>query len=223
MKAILLVLAKNDKYPYTKAIEEIRNSYFSVESPNIVEKLFYIGGSVEFVKDKDILHCNVEDNLINIINKTHIAFKYVYQNYDFDYIIRANSGSYVNIENLCNLLSTAPKSNLYGGVIGNAELGRFVSGSMYVLSKDLVEKFVLDDLYCKVPYMYSYTDDVSLSRYFLDNNIELTEHKYRQDLFSYACESAFLENLDKTKCQYYFRTQNYRFFSKIHNILNRKN
>ena len=221
MKALLLILAKNDKYPYTKAIEEIRNSYFLTKNSNIVEKLFYVGGSNEIERDKDILYCNVEDTLYNIQHKTHIAFKYAYQNYDFDFIVRANSGSYVNIENLCKLLSSVDRHKLYGGIIGQAEFGNFVSGSMYVISKDLVEKFVMDDLYYQNQCMQAgHTDDVALSKYFVDKNIKLTAFdNYRQDLFSYNDESSFLKNLDKNVCQYYFRTQNYKFFSIIHNIL----
>lgn len=225
MRIILLVLAKNDIYPYTKAMDEIRKTYFLVENKNIIKKLFYVGGSKETKIDNDTLYCAIEDSLYNIQHKTHIAFKYLCdQNYDFDYLIRVNSGSYVNIQNLCNLIDQAPKNKLYGGVIGQAEFGSFVSGSMYVISNDLVKEFAYDEHYRKNSCMNGHIDDVALSKYFVDKKIKLTQFEnYRQDLFNYPSGEVFLNNLNKTVCQYYFRSQNYILFSKIHEKLYGKN
>jgi hypothetical protein len=73
--------------------------------------------------------------------KTIIAFRHVLENYEFDYLFRTNTSSYVDVPKLKSFLEGKPAKNLYAGVIGkvfgNLE---FASGAGILLSRDVVER-----------------------------------------------------------------------------------
>lgn len=75
--------------------------------------------------------------------KTIMAFKHVLENYDFDYLFRTNTSSYLDTGGLLDFLEGKPKASVYGGVVGkvfgNSE---FASGAGILLSRDVVEKIV---------------------------------------------------------------------------------
>ena len=73
--------------------------------------------------------------------KTLQAFKYLLEYYDFDFIFRTNTSSYVDSTRLIQRLSDMPKSGVYAGFVGTS-LGklRFASGAGILLSRDVVER-----------------------------------------------------------------------------------
>jgi hypothetical protein len=220
MKVLILVLAENKQSHFIKAIEEIRNSYFKEYDERVVGKYFYIGdGEYTHIKD-DLLICKIEESYGNILFKTQEAFKYCYENFEFDFIFRVNSGSYLNIKNLCDFLDTLDNKNILGGAIGNHNTINFVSGSGYIISKDLVGIIANENNLKNDMSIQNLIDDVALSNYFqTKHNVKLSEYHYRQDLFNYNNSDLFLENINKNKIQYYFRSSNYDLYKKIYNKL----
>jgi len=98
------------------------------------------------------------DTYLGIRKKTLLAFDAI-KHYDFDYIFRTNSCSYIDKINLCKFLENKPLDNFYCGVRGVYQNIEFISGAGYILSKNLLENIIesnhlFDD---------SYIDDVSLS------------------------------------------------------------
>ena len=73
--------------------------------------------------------------------KTLQAFKFVLQNYDFDYLFRTNTSSYLDTSALLETIRTLPKRNLYSGVIGRVfgDLS-FASGAGVLMSRDVLER-----------------------------------------------------------------------------------
>jgi hypothetical protein len=73
--------------------------------------------------------------------KTLLAFKYVLEKYDFEYLFRTNTSSYLDTQGLLGFLEGKPKTSFYGGVVGkvfgNSE---FASGAGILLSRDVVER-----------------------------------------------------------------------------------
>jgi hypothetical protein len=108
---------------------------------------------------KTIITPSPEDwSLIGL--KTIIAFKHVLKNYEFDYLFRTNTSSYVDTQKLLGFLESQPKSSLYGGVIGTVfEDTKFASGAGILLSRDVVERICEREHEWK----HGYVDDVALA------------------------------------------------------------
>jgi hypothetical protein len=73
--------------------------------------------------------------------KTILAFNHVLDNYEFDYIFRTNTSSYLDTAKLLEFLEDQPRQNQYAGVVG-VTLGdtKFASGAGILLSKDVVQR-----------------------------------------------------------------------------------
>ncbi len=97
-----------------------------------------------------------EEGLYNIGKKTLIAFEYILNNFDFDYIYRTNLSSYLNTKLLSKVIEeTDPE---YFGIIGKYNNISYGSGSGYAISKNLTEKVVQ----FKEQWNHYYIDDVSI-------------------------------------------------------------
>lgn len=160
-KIIILVLSHFEE-PYKKLEQNIRETWAS-HSNDLVKVLFYHGANrdsgFEDIIEGDKIILNTKEGLENIGYKTIRAFEKVLSSYEFDYVFRTNSSSYVNINKLLEYVSDKPLESFYHGVIGYSEGNKFASGSGYFLSKDLVELVVKN----KEQWPHSYIDDVAIS------------------------------------------------------------
>ena len=137
--------------------------FFFVEAdPNIKPQMEIIGNNI-FVKDK-------ETYTPGIFIKTIKALKYINDNYNYDYLIRTNSSSFFNIENMLNYLSNLPKEKYAIGFTLNIPVhGNFLHGTSTIITKDISH------------YLYQYynkfdlkiADDVLMSLILKSQNITL--------------------------------------------------
>lgn len=89
----------------------------------------------------DVIFTPIPSNPELIGLSTIEAFGYALENYDFQYIFRTNSSSYVNLNKLMKLTESLPKTGLYAGVEGRIfRTTTFASGAGYLISKDVVEE-----------------------------------------------------------------------------------
>jgi len=86
---------------------------------------------------------------------------------DYDFVIRCNSSTFVNIDTIRNELTTK-KDNLYMGVYGQG--WNFISGTCIVFSKDVIKK--LADNYQTVNYYRE--DDVVIGDILSRLNVPMT-------------------------------------------------
>jgi hypothetical protein len=92
----------------------------------------------------DVIFTPVPSNPELIGLSTIEAFSYVLENYDFQYIFRTNSSSYVNLQKLLRLTESLPKTGVYAGFEGRIlRQTAFASGAGYLLSRDIVEAICL--------------------------------------------------------------------------------
>jgi hypothetical protein len=91
------------------------------------------------------------------------------RDFDFDYIFRTNSSSYVDKKLLKEYLKDKPRNNFYSAIIGNHNGISFGSGCGYFLSRDLVH-FLIDH---KNELDLTLIDDVSVGKLLSKYNIEL--------------------------------------------------
>ena len=108
----------------------------------------------------DVIFTPVPFDLELIGLSTIEAFSYVLENYDFQYIFRTNSSSYVNLQKLLKLTESLPKTGVYAGFEGRILRHiAFASGAGYLLSRDIVEEI------CLSPRLWRHglIDDVALA------------------------------------------------------------
>ena len=88
------------------------------------------------------------------------AFRYVLENYEFEYIFRTNSSSYVNLHKLLKLTEALPKTRVYAGFEGTIlRTTKFASGAGYLISRDIVEEICLNPQL----WRHGLIDDVALA------------------------------------------------------------
>ncbi|MCB5293366.1 hypothetical protein BJQ90_02814 [Arthrobacter sp. SO3] len=76
--------------------------------------------------------------------KTVAAFRHLLDTRDFDYILRTNSSTYVDLHGLRDFVQNIPDRGYYGGAVWKAQGLEFITGSTILLSRDLVEYAATD-------------------------------------------------------------------------------
>lgn len=79
-----------------------------------------------------------------ITAKTLAAMRFVLEEFEFDYLFRTNSSSYINIKHVQNFAAQMPRLLAYAGPPGRSDVD-FASGTGILLSRDLLELVVEDD------------------------------------------------------------------------------
>lgn len=212
-KILILILSCNHPVYKLLANEGINKTWNSIDIDNM-PTFFYEGGYKESYRDKSTIYLTESDDYANITKKTIEAFSYCIDNFDFDYIFRTNSSSYVNKYKLLEWLSDKPLNNFYSGIIGVHNNIKYASGSGYSISKDLVEKILKNKNLIDI----NDYDDISVGK-FLNTDIFPAPRKdldcatsidYEIDkYFHYRCKCASDRNID------------IKHMINIHNSLNR--
>jgi hypothetical protein len=156
MKILIVTLSYLDGGLYTKFFESQNESWNSVEVDG-VDTFFLVGDNDKDEVDGNLIKTNVAESLENCGYKTLKAFELL-KNYDYDYIFRTNSSSYVDKELLKDYLQDKPRTNFYSGVIGNHHGIIFASGSGFIISKNVVDLVLLKQEY----WEHRFIDDVAL-------------------------------------------------------------
>jgi hypothetical protein len=167
-KILIIVLSYNDNAIYSKFYKAQKETWGSVNVNNV--ETYYLFGNHHRneIIGNEILTTIKESNLNNCGYKTIEAFELV-KDFDFDYIFRTNSSSYVDKQLLLNYSLDKPTNNYYSAVIGNFEGVLFASGSGYFISKDLVN-LVLENK-DKWNHHFGY-DDTALGRLLNDFGVK---------------------------------------------------
>ena len=172
------------------------NTYPAVRNSKVQKKLFLgnsfhkdltfwykagnrqsLEGNKFMLVENDLL-IDTSDNTRNMGMKTLLAFEWLEQNYEYDFIVRPTPSSYINYNNLENYI----RSNLlnhkyvYAGKIQTTNNKQkqpidFISGSTFILNKASVKK-ILDN---KLNWDHTYWDDVALSILMKELNINYQE------------------------------------------------
>jgi hypothetical protein len=144
------------KFAYWRIMDNIIQSCYSWGLPKT--HLRQESDSLNSVVPPTILTQSVEHSAL-IGYKTIQAFQFLLENYDFDFVFRTNSSSYVDGPLLLKHIRELPSGDVYGGVLGAAPQGPFASGAGILLSKSLVEKVVAE----AASWRHGLIDDVALS------------------------------------------------------------
>jgi hypothetical protein len=221
MKILIAVLA-TDKEPWDKLIKTIQQTWGSISIDNI--KIIYYYGNPNKTNDLPIIEGNnlyskYEETFENIGLKTIDMFKYAYENYEFDFLLRTNASSYINQEALINYLTNKIPKNYAGGFIGKIpNKFNFLSGSGYVLSRDLVN-FIIKN---SEKWDHSLIDDVALGQFLYENtNVKLQFHPRIDNNNKHKL--IFNPNIFHFRCKCSDRNDDVIIIKSIHNIIHNYN
>lgn len=174
-KKIIILVLSVDLEPWNTIEQEgIRKTWCRTESvPDDVEVLFYYGGPPGKIGDR--VFFDIVEDYGTIGLKTLEAFRYVKNNYDFDFVFRTNTSSYVDIVNLKKHLEKFNAGeDLYCGVKCVPPPGDprpiFASGCGYTLSRRTLSK-VLEN---HKKWDHSQIDDLALAKLMISLGIPVT-------------------------------------------------
>jgi hypothetical protein len=119
----------------------------------------------------DVFYSKGPESFRACILKTMAAFEY-FSNQKFDYILRTNLSSLWNYTKLLEFVEHLPRTNVYAGTSGNCDGIPFVSGSGFLLSKD-----VYDYLIAKKTDVLNINriDDVDIGKVLTDAKVPRTD------------------------------------------------
>ena len=93
--------------------------------------------------------------------KTLKALRFTLDNYEFDYLFRTNTSSYVDVKSLLTHIQSFPKSSVYAGLIGKVFGSQeFASGAGILLSRDVVERVCVEG----EKWDHGLVDDIALGK-----------------------------------------------------------
>lgn len=190
---ILFIYVKNDLYD---KMLELQRSYVN-SHPNF--KSYFITYDPEQAEDVklvgDILYIKGDESILNITHKTLESFRYILDSEsEFDFIIRSNMSTVINLFKLDEFLNSIPNQNIYCGgnilclhlidhycgILDDRYFGtHYVHGTSMILSEDSVEFCVKNkDLFdCGV------VDDVSFGVFFKNKLSKTYENLFKYNAF----------------------------------------
>jgi hypothetical protein len=199
-------------------LEQLRNLYKKHNVRYyIVASRFSETNSKSIELDDDILFVNQKETYFNILNKTLKAMEYIDNvlKLDYDFMIRTNVSTVINVPQLLKELSPLPKQNICiggnkmqinwicpaYGINDNRYNGRwFVQGTSIIFSKDVCQDIVKNQHKIEKKIV----DDISLFMYLANFNPIAYESVNKYEVSFYECS----ESLD----QLYLIPKNYAFY-----------
>ena len=154
-----------------------------------------------------------DDSTINMGQKTLLAFEWLLNNRNFDYLVRPTPSSYINFRNLHEFISKnlINEEYVYCGKIQSTNDNdnnkfSFVSGSTFILNKKSVEKILKN----KDLWDNSYWDDVALAKLMEKLDIKY-QHGDRHDVPG----NPFSEFIPIDQYQYRCRADNHYSYPRF--------
>jgi len=166
MKIIVLCLA-NDENGYDQMVKACRNTWGSISAEGL--KIYYIYGHRNGIEKQDqtfaiedCIYSPTPEGRHNLFIKTINAFEWLLNNEEFDYILRCNCGSYVDLKILQQAcIDRGIRDNIYAGEQCEFSGIKYASGAAFLISHNLVKDIVSD----KHQISYIEMDDVTIGRY----------------------------------------------------------
>lgn len=183
--------------------------------------LSYRGGYSDVVLDNNILKLTSLDDIENTFNKTIEAFKYI-KDFNFDYLIRVNISTYINLFILDEYIEELNKNLIYCNTVCTYynsikyKNEMFPRGDAYIIHKELFNKLL--DFY----YNFNINDyidngvdntDDSMFGVVLSNYFNHKTHNYIQ-LLNYSFIPECIENLNS----YNFKLSALTIFSRLKTV-----
>jgi len=223
-KILILVLSSNT-YPSSRNEKTIKKTWFK-DVLEDVEVIFYKAGKESKLLGKELI-LDVGTKTSDIGLKTIEAFEWSLNNLEFDFLLRTNTSSYINIQNLVDYINTnfSKDKFLYHGLEMKLKDNKtkkeinFVSGSGILFNLNTIKLIVNN----KTELDYKEWDDVAIGKLLKKFNVNPTSG-FRYDIKG----NIFKQSIDKSYYHYRCRIDNHygypRYLEKyvlkeLHNIM----
>jgi hypothetical protein len=199
MKVLILVLSMNDGKHYSEFFETQKKTWDSIDVDGF-RTFYYFGNCLENKIIDNEIHLVVKEDLYNTSKKFIESLKMI-KDFDFDYIVRTNSSSYIDKFKIKEFLKNKPNEKFISGIIGRHESVNFVSGACFFMSKDIVN-FILEN---EKDIDLNIIDDLSLGYFFQKHNIQITN----KDVTRFWADKEHIIKTHKISMEYF----HYRIFT----------
>ena len=202
MKILILVIYSNTE-AYNQMLEIQRRYIHTNNNFDVYFVTFDNNQIEEIILIDDIIYVKGEESLINILYKTIQGFNYLIKilNYKYDYVVRSNISTLINLNNIYKFLDLSPRNLFYSGgrlenmswPLDKTEICKskqhmrydfyktqFIQGTCIILSIDIVNFFISNQHLIE----YDIVDDVKIGllikEYFPDvyNNLNIVQKAY---------------------------------------------
>ena len=221
-KIIFLILS-SDKYP-SPINEKKQNKTWVQYAKNSGNKVIFYKGGTDELLDEDYLYVNSGDGLYDIGYKTIDALKWVKKNYDFEYVVRSNSSTYINVKEIEKFIESLDLNTpIYAGrsTSFNNQFN-YVHGSCIILNSLAVMNIIENEEH----WDHRLIDDAALGKLFDLNKIKVLN----KDIFHVGSEllrKEFNKNQIAYRCKMelagYPRYLDKFFIQLVHDFLSNKN
>jgi hypothetical protein len=215
---ILIIYSPGKNYDKMLKIQQPYYEYFQ---KNLNIKYYFIqfreqDEEITIDENKHFIYVKGKEGEMNILKKTVESMKYIIKNDSFDYLIRTNISTIIDIYNLLEFCKTIPRKKYYGGghVLelkwGNNYLlygTFFIQGTGIIFSRDIVEDICENESSLE----YKIIDDVSIGIYIKKKHPDIfeTTNKYSNQVAIHVgckCHKQ-TENIEILKKVVFFRNR----------------
>jgi len=176
---LLIIYSSNTNYDKMLKVQQSYYKNFQAQITYYFIKFREQIDDIMINEETKFIYIKGQEGIMNILKKTLIAMEYVTKTHEFDFLIRTNISTVVDIYNLGDFLNRIPKTKYYGGGhILELKWGTnyslfgtvYAQGTGIILSRDIVEDMCQN----QDKLEYNIIDDVSIGRYI---------KKYHNDIF----------------------------------------
>lgn len=141
MTLLIMVLGAVDSTSVNLIENGIKQTWGKFISDNI-NIMYYYGNydKNEIIKNEIFLKC--DDSLSHVYQKTLDAFQIVYDNVDFDVILRTNISTYIRPEFLYKILTSYDLNDFFGSTFYHSLDSSCFAGCIILLSRDVIKKLL---------------------------------------------------------------------------------
>jgi len=198
MKVAVIVVCHEDGGEHSMLSDCIKSTWGG-GYPEI--EVFYLWPKNRKKREKNDIVLNISAGYGAMLPCIVNFFKRMY-NEGYDYVMKTNTGSYIDGRRLVEYLADKPKSGFYCGVKGQTydypsqKQINFISGSGILMSWDLAQKM------SDKPEMvnYKHIDDVAIGQFMQDNGVEI----FDGIRLTYHGEGKILQIGEKVIAEQYF-------------------
>ena len=213
-KKILILLLSSHKYPSPRNEYTQQITWIPIANKNNIEVINIIGGYKKTELSGNYLKLSSNDGIMGVTQKTLDSLEWVNENMDYEYVLRVNSSSYINIPNLVNFVNTLDAKDIYCGNILHLRIMDldFVSGSGILFNKSTISKLIMN----KHELDYKVIDDVAIGLLFKKLKIKPIQSNFKE-----IKDIVFFDNIPDMTFHYRCKLEDYgypRFFEKYNMI-----
>lgn len=92
--------------------EQVCKKTYLSRLPDNIDYIIYRGGADKESYNNHLLNLKSEDDISNTYRKTYLALNYIAKHFEYDYIFRTNTSTYINVDLLNNFVQTLEDENV---------------------------------------------------------------------------------------------------------------